>query len=182
MTEIPHNLSADTGLVDSTDPGWIQSESDTLTGLFDRVGLRTNIRKTVGMECNPLWETGVQVDKAYTWRMMGEVRIFKERQRERVLCLECDKEFAKGSLVAHHQNQHGMVKGRLGQEGDKEAGGENARTCRMDIPANAGPRPCQFEGCSDRVSTLTAMCVHFWHRHVRDTVVILEEVNLPHPR
>ena len=26
------------------------------------------------------------------------------------------------------------------------------------------------------------MRVHFWHRHVRDTVVILEEGNLPHPR
>ena len=26
------------------------------------------------------------------------------------------------------------------------------------------------------------MRVHFLHRHVRDTVVVLEEVNLPHPR
>ena len=26
------------------------------------------------------------------------------------------------------------------------------------------------------------MKVQFWHRHVRDTVVILEEVNLPHKR
>ena len=26
------------------------------------------------------------------------------------------------------------------------------------------------------------MRVHFWHRNVRDTVVILEEGNLPHPR
>ena len=26
------------------------------------------------------------------------------------------------------------------------------------------------------------MKVHFWHRHVRDTVVILDEGNLPHPR
>ena len=26
------------------------------------------------------------------------------------------------------------------------------------------------------------MWVHFFHRHVRDTVIILEEVNLPHPR
>ena len=24
--------------------------------------------------------------------------------------------------------------------------------------------------------------VHFWHRHVRETVVILEEGNIPHPR
>ena len=26
------------------------------------------------------------------------------------------------------------------------------------------------------------MQVHFWYRHVRDTVVILEEFNLPYPR
>ena len=26
------------------------------------------------------------------------------------------------------------------------------------------------------------MKVQLWHRHVRDTVVILDEVNLPHPR
>ena len=26
------------------------------------------------------------------------------------------------------------------------------------------------------------MRVNFWHRHVKDTVVILEEGNLPHPR
>ena len=28
----------------------------------------------------------------------------------------------------------------------------------------------------------TAMKVQFWHQHVRDTVVILGEGNLPHPR
>ena len=37
------------GLVASTDPGWIQSEFDIVTGIFDRVRLRKNIRKTVGM-------------------------------------------------------------------------------------------------------------------------------------
>ena len=26
-----------------------------------------------------------------------------------------------------------------------------------------------------------AMTMHFWYRHVRDIMVILEEVNLPHP-
>ena len=30
--------------------------------------------------------------------------------------------------------------------------------------------------------TRTAMRVHFWRRHVRDIVIILEEGNLPHPR
>ena len=33
-----------------------------------------------------------------------------------------------------------------------------------------------------RAGTRTAMCVHFWRRHVRDTIIILEEGNLPHPR
>ena len=31
---------ADDGLVAYIDPGWLQSEFDTLTGIFDRVGLR----------------------------------------------------------------------------------------------------------------------------------------------
>ena len=32
-----------------TDPEWMQEAFDTLTGLFKRVGLRTNASKTVGM-------------------------------------------------------------------------------------------------------------------------------------
>ena len=52
----------------------------------------------------------------------------------------------------------------------------------MEFPTMAGPRPCPVKGCSGRASTRTAMSVHFWHWHVRDTVVILEEGNLTHPR
>ena len=64
-------------MVASTDPGWLQSEFDTLTGLFDPVGLRTNVCKTVGIVCRTFRADGVRVDKAYTQRMMGEGRIFK---------------------------------------------------------------------------------------------------------
>ena len=39
----------DNGMVDSSDPRWIQSAFNTLVGLFDRVGLRKNFRKTFGM-------------------------------------------------------------------------------------------------------------------------------------
>ena len=52
----------------------------------------------------------------------------------------------------------------------------------MSFPQRAGPRTCPVEGCSERASMRTAMRVHFWNRHVRDTVVILEEGNLPQPR
>ena len=36
-------------LVDSTNLGWLQSIFDRPTGLFDKVGLRENFHKTVGM-------------------------------------------------------------------------------------------------------------------------------------
>ena len=52
----------------------------------------------------------------------------------------------------------------------------------MAIPAKAIPRPCSVKGYSFRAETWMAMWVHLWHQHVRDTVVILEEGNLPHPR
>ena len=52
----------------------------------------------------------------------------------------------------------------------------------MEFTAKSGPMPCPVKGCSGQAATRTAMKVEFWHWHVRDTVVILEEVNLPLPR
>ena len=40
---------ADNGMVALSDPRWLQGAFNNLVGLFDRVGLRTNVRKTVGM-------------------------------------------------------------------------------------------------------------------------------------
>ena len=42
-------LYSDNGLVTSTQPERLQREFSVLTGLFDRVDLRTNTRKTVSM-------------------------------------------------------------------------------------------------------------------------------------
>ena len=41
----------DDGMVASSDPRWLQGDFSTLFGMFDRVGLRTNVEKTVGMVC-----------------------------------------------------------------------------------------------------------------------------------
>ena len=91
-----------------------------------------------------------------------------------MICPECGKEVAKGSLVAHRQTQNGMAKGRLGQEGNEATRVNEPRTYRMAFPAMEVPRPCLVEGCSGRALTWTATRLHFWNRHVRDTVVILE--------
>ena len=52
----------------------------------------------------------------------------------------------------------------------------------MALPAKEVPRSCPVEGCTGRAATRTAIRVHFLHRHGLDTMVILEEGNLPHLR
>ena len=49
---------ADNGMVALSDPCWLQGAFNTLVGLFDRVGLRANYRKTVGMVCHPCKAAG----------------------------------------------------------------------------------------------------------------------------
>ena len=73
------------GIVAYTDPEWIQLAFCTLTGLFDQVGIQTNIRNIAGMVCRPVRAAEVQEDKAYTQRMIGGGLSLKERQREWVL-------------------------------------------------------------------------------------------------
>ena len=51
----------------------------------------------------------------------------------------------------------------------------------MHFPAKGGRRRCPVERCPGVFATRVAMRVHFVHRHVHDTVVILEEGNLPLP-
>ena len=52
----------------------------------------------------------------------------------------------------------------------------------MTFPTKSGMRPCPVKGCSGRAVTWTVIRVHFLHRNARDTVSIMEEGNLPHPR
>ena len=57
---------ADNGMVASTYLGWINTVFEMLKGLFDWAGLKKNVRKTVGMVCNPCHAVGVWEDEAYT--------------------------------------------------------------------------------------------------------------------
>ena len=60
--------------------------------------------------------------------------------------------------------------------------GEEPWTYRMVFTDKGGPRICLVEGCPVRAATRMAMQVQFLYQHVLDTVVIMEEGNLPHPR
>ena len=70
---------AEYGMVASSDPRWLQWSFDTLVSIFERVGLRTNVRKTVRMVCRPCQAAGTQLESAYRRRMTGEGPTYRER-------------------------------------------------------------------------------------------------------
>ena len=76
-------------MVASSDPDWFQGAFNALVGLFDRVGLQTNVGKTVGMVCHPCQAAGNITKAAYGRRIMGEGNSYRERQRDQVECEEC---------------------------------------------------------------------------------------------
>ena len=81
---------ADNGMVVSSDPTWLQGAFSALVAIFDRVGLRTNVNKTVSTACHPCWAgSGNRTTAGYSRRLTGVGKTFKERQRERVACGEC---------------------------------------------------------------------------------------------
>ena len=46
---------ADDGMVGASDPKWLQGTFSALVAIFDRVGLQTNVDKTVSMAFHPCW-------------------------------------------------------------------------------------------------------------------------------
>ena len=56
----------DDGMVGASDPEWLQGAFSALLAIFDRVGLRTNVDKTVSMACHPCWAgTGNRTTEGY---------------------------------------------------------------------------------------------------------------------
>ena len=110
-------LYDDDSLVASTDPVWLQGAFDTLSGLFNRVGLHTNAGKTVGMLYFPCCTVGIQLEASYRRRMTGEELTHRARMQLRFWFPDCGMDLAAGSLVVHRQTQYGVVMGVT--EGDQ---------------------------------------------------------------
>ena len=97
---------SDNGMVASSDPLWLQGAFNTLVGLFDRVGLRENVRKTVGMVCHPWQAAGNLSMEAYGRRFTGVGHTYRERLKGPVACGECGELLVAGSLLSHLMTQH----------------------------------------------------------------------------
>ena len=81
-------------------------------GLFDRVGLKTNCKKTVSMTCRPCSTPGNISKETYRHTMTGDGPTPRERKRERVQCVDYGKDMAARSLDSHRMPQHGKARER----------------------------------------------------------------------
>ena len=71
-------------MVVSLDPAWLQGAFNALVAIFDRVGLLTNVGKTVSMLCHPCRVgAGNRTEAAYSRRLTGLVKSYAETKRER---------------------------------------------------------------------------------------------------
>ena len=66
-------------MVGATDPEWLQGAFSALVAIFDRVGLQTNVDKTVSMACQPCWAgSDNRTAEGYRRRVTGEGKYFRE--------------------------------------------------------------------------------------------------------
>ena len=172
---------ADDGMVALLGPVWLQGAFNALVGLFDRVGLQTNVGKTVRMVCHPC-QAAVNITQVeYGRRLTGEGKSYRERQRDWVECKEFGFQLVVGSLSIHLMTRHGKAAGQR-RQWTTPTEGRVSQEYWISFPAKGGPRRYPMEGCPGKLATRTAMRVHFVHWHVLDTVLILEERIFPHPR
>ena len=97
----------DDGMVALSDRRWLQGDFSTLVGLFDRVVLKTNMGKTVGMVCCPCQEAGTQSEAVYGRSMTGSGTSYRKRQWSRIQCTVYGEDMVLVLLAGHIQTQHG---------------------------------------------------------------------------
>ena len=106
---------ANSGMVALSDPAWLQGAFNALVGLFERVGLKTNVGKKVGMMCHPCQAAGNITQAAYGRRLTGEVNSYREQHQDWVECEECNEQLEVGSLSSHLMTRHGKAAGQRRQ-------------------------------------------------------------------
>ena len=164
---------ADDGLIVARDPVQLQCAFDSLYALFDRVGLKTNTKKTELLVLLPgRIRTCLNAD-AYKARMSNLYR--EERRGRRVSCPECGKGMAVGSLRSHLETQHDVYTSfALPTDAAPPAAPRRLEAAydlmegKYRCPVPGCPQGTEGRGCR----TPFNLQWHFRYRHPRNEVVI----------
>jgi hypothetical protein len=95
----------DDGRIASQDPVWLQESFNILIGLFERIGLFTNVSKTKVMICIP-----GRIRKAYTEEQYAKYKsptgAAANNKRHQINCEICGTSLAAGSYQSHLESQY----------------------------------------------------------------------------
>jgi hypothetical protein len=169
---------------------------DIFTNVFTRVGLKMNATKTKAMTMigSKVYASISKI--AYTWRVTGEGHTHRERNLQKVECELCG-----GMICRQHVTNH--QKTRKCERGHEEwitnrtqmaAASTNATILEqheeLEMEMDTAPReyvfnmlkdqvPCPMDGCEYKTNIRGSMRRHFRARHLEDTMIIVEEGELP---
>ena len=155
---------ADDAFVASRLAPFLQEALDTLVDLFERVGLRTNVRKTKTMVCVPGKVRTRWRDSSYRRRYKG-LNSRQEWESRRVECDQCGRQMSAASLRRHLETQHAVYQASVVSE---EALEQRApRTYRVYQSAD-GVFRCPVPGCPGSAPRKWNVRRHFRDRHPHD--------------
>jgi hypothetical protein len=106
-TEADAGFYVDDGAISLTDNVCLQGSVNHLVELFARVGLDSNTTKTKAMVASPGPKRGHLTIHVYKRKLTGIGPSYRARQRRKVQCPTCKKDYAIGYIKWHHRDVHG---------------------------------------------------------------------------
>ena len=193
--EIPKIIFyADDGVITGSDPNLVQSMLDIYTDAFLRVGLKMNVAKTKAMIM-----TGRKFQERATRPMEHQDLSSKEYQTMKVCCDKCKTMVGRNYLKRHQETQKciwertkiqnetqnvmtpiGTQVNRTNNDDDETV--TDVNICHEISVDGTNETSCPVLNCSFHTSTSCKMRHHFRSRHVKDTIIILEEGAIPLPK
>ena len=169
---------ADDGNLHGPDPAHLQLGLDRIASLFALVGLNLNPNKTKAM----IMDGGAPYhrisDEAYHYRMTGDGQSYTERQHLPTECPECGHFVRSSYLSTHRLHQHGIALSQSRLEGIYDPDPEPDLHI-VSMPTRKFDIDCPVPGCPGHATDRFSLRRHFMHRHILDTLIIIEEGILP---
>ena len=107
----------DDGYIASRDPVFLQTCLDILVGIFERVGLFTNVKKTKAMTCLPGKIRYSLSEETYKKRFLPKEEEEEEEEteilEEKVECEICHKKLKPASLRMHLERKHNIYRSKV---------------------------------------------------------------------
>ncbi len=168
----------DNGLVAARCPEWLQTSFDILITLFERIGLRTNAKKTKVMTCLPGKVRVAQTEEEYAGQQMGLGT--STTKRRRVDCEVCGASLAAESLRSHLETQHDIFQSFVLNRDIVVARPPEVYRATESPATGLYFRP--VAQCGRQLSTRFNLCCHFLMQHPQDLVCIPIKGSQPLPK